>query len=99
MATAQAAVPICARCQEQAGAEGLFHLALRGDLVAVCPRCFLLEQIGDLTAALPRDDATRTLVAEGLTTLYEIVRDRSQAIALEALSHGAEAHREGQGRS
>ena len=87
-----AAVAICGRCQEAGGESGLVCLAVRGELVSVCSRCFLLEQVGDLTCALPPTDATRSLVEEGLRTLYDVVLARSQEIAL-AQSHAASSDR------
>ena len=81
MATAAIAVPVCARCGETSAASDLVNLAVRGELVAVRSRCFLVEQIGDLTAALPVDDPCRGLIEEGLRTLYEVVVSRSQELA------------------
>ena len=93
MATSAAAVPICARCGEASAATDLVNLAVRGELVAVCQRCFLVEQIGDLTAGLPVGDPCRGLVEEGLRTLYEVVVSRSQELAVAGLIDASSGHR------
>ena len=92
MATSAAAVPICARCGAQSPTGDLLNLAVRGELVGVCQRCFFLEQIGDLTAALPIGDPCRDLVEEGLRTIYEVVTSRSRELAA-ASGHHASASR------
>ena len=82
MASAAAAVPICVRCGEASAATDLVNLAVRGELVAVCQRCFLVEQIGDLIAGLPAGYPCRGVIEDGLRTVYEVVVGRSQELAL-----------------
>ena len=93
MATARPSVPICGLCSEAAGADGLVSLAVQGDLLAVCQRCFLLQQVGSLTTSLPRSDPVRELVEEGLRALYEVVATRAQEIAASELQYAAQTRR------
>ena len=93
MATARSAQPICGRCGETAGAGELVTLAVRGELVAVCSRCFLLEEVGSLTSSLPAGDSTRSLVEEGLRALYEVVLARAREEAARQFQDAAESGR------
>ena len=90
MATTLRSVLLCGRCGEAVAPGELVTLASQGVLAAVCQRCFLLEQIGSLAGSLPRGDATRDLVEEGLRTLYEIVLSRAQEVAELRARHGAQ---------
>ena len=92
MATALLAVPICCRCQSPPQ-DALVQLASRGELLSVCERCFLLDQLGQLTAGLPAGDATRDLVDEGLRALYEVVVSRSQDLAVASFRDASESRR------
>ena len=79
---------VCGRCSEVAAPGELVTLAVRGELAAVCQRCFLLEEIGSLSAILPLDDHLRVSVEECLRALYEVVLARAQEAAEERLRHG-----------
>ena len=92
MATAPPSVAVCCRCQSLPDGP-LVHLASGGSLLAVCEPCFLLDQLGELTAQLLAGDSSRVLVLEGLRTVYEVALARCQELALEEARHGSEAHR------
>ena len=92
MATPTGAVAICCRCQSASDGP-LVQLASGGSLLAVCEPCFLLHQLGELTAQLPAGDSSRLIVVEGLRTLYEVALARCQELALEASRHGSETRR------
>ena len=76
-------MPICCRCGS-APPTALVQLASRGELLSVCERCFLLDQISQLSSGLQAGDPALEIVDEGLRTLYEVIVARSQELALEA---------------
>ena len=57
-----------------------------GQLEAVCARCFYLSEVSTLTQKLDSTDATRVLVEEHLRAVYELLRDRLNEKASEALA-------------
>ncbi len=83
-------VLLCCRCGEPETGRRLVQLAVRGSLAEVCQRCFLLEQLGELTKALPEGGVTRVIVEEGLQTLYELTRSRHSELLSRSLEDGAE---------
>ena len=83
-------VLLCCRCGEPETGRGLVQLAVRGSLAEVCQRCFLLEQLGELTRALPEGDVTRSIVEEGLQTLYEVARARHSELLSKTVEDAAQ---------
>jgi hypothetical protein len=83
-------VLLCCRCGEPEGGQGFVQLAVRGSLAEVCHRCFLLEELGQLTSSLPPGDVTRDLVEEGLQTLYDVARARHAELLSTSVEDGSE---------
>ena len=83
------AVLVCGLCLLPQGTDELVQCASEGSLLSVCPRCFYLRQIGELSASLPRGDATVAAVEDGLKTLYDLVRSRAEEIVVRQLSDAA----------
>ena len=93
-------VAVCGLCLVPADREGLVQCAAEGSLLSVCRRCFLLKQIGELSAGLPQDDAAVAAVEDGLRTLYDLVRSRAEEVILERFRDAAQAQRsQSEGRS
>ena len=83
-------VLLCCRCGEPEGGQGFVQLAVRGSLAEVCHRCFLLEELGQLTSTLPPGDVIRDLVEEGLQAPHDVVRLRRAQLLGASAEDGAE---------
>ena len=60
---------ICGRTRPE-----LFALPHQGSLVEACAHCFLAVEIRDLAARLPDTHPALDISAEGLETIYRILR-------------------------
>ena len=93
---------VCARCEEATPAELLTYLPCgppqRQELVGVCRFCFCLDQVSELTLALPARDCVRETVEESLEQLYLLVRDRHSALVDRPFRDASQAQGEGRGR-
>ena len=76
--------PVCALCGQER--PSLQCLARRGELLNVCQFCYCTEEIRELAQALPGDSPDLAVLAEGLTTLYQVVRASADAALAEQLS-------------
>ena len=86
---------VCGVCGEEETPQGFVTQAVRGRLLCVCPRCFHAEQIVDLCRQLPRRDAVREIVEDGLRALYELARKRTEELC--ARDGAQESQSESQG--
>ena len=76
---------VCGLCEQER--PHLQCLARDGALLNVCQVCFCTEEIRALASQLRSDSADLSLLAEGLSTLYQVVRasaDESLAARLAA---------------
>jgi hypothetical protein len=92
------AVPVCGLCQATEGPDGFVQCASEGSLLAVCRRCFYLQQIRELSAGLPAGDGTAAIVEDGLRTLYELVKARAEELVLSQIRDASEARSGSEGR-
>ena len=86
---------ICLRCYTELPFGELLTTAVRGDLVQVCHRCYYIVEIDKLTVELDRHDPVQDVITDGLRTLYEVVKQRSEELI--ALHDAAES--KGKGKS
>ena len=68
------ATPLCHGCRSRTVESELFAVALEGDLVQYCPRCFYCREIAELTARLPPGHSAREIASDGLGELYTLVK-------------------------
>ena len=68
------ASPLCHGCRQIAVESELFAVAVAGDLVQFCPRCFYCREISELSARLPVGHAIRDIATDGLGELYTLVK-------------------------
>ena len=107
------ASPLCHGCKQPSVEADLFAVALRGDLVQFCPRCFYCKEIAELSSRLAPGNAAIDLATDGLGQLYAVVKAAveeelatsrepwsfaSRSVAASSSDHAAESESEGQGR-
>ena len=83
------------RCHTELPSGELLTIAVRGDQVQVCYRCHYIVEIEKLTVKLGRHDPFQDVITDGLRTVYEVVKQRSEEVI--ALLHAAES--KGTGKS
>ena len=94
-------VAVCGAC----GAAGrpLQCLARGGELHNVCQVCFLAQEISVLASQLRPRDATLDLTIEGLTVLYQTIREEIRSTSDDAAegrrSTEGQGERQGEGQS
>ena len=82
MAQGSHTTPICFQCQEPSERGDLVSSARNGSLESVCERCFLLREISALCVDLGPREPAREIVLEGIRTLYEVLRTRTEELLL-----------------
>ena len=98
------ASPLCHGCKEPSLESELFAVAVEGELVRHCARCFYCREIAALCTHLSRDHSARELVTDGLSELYTVIKaaveeDLTTQRATGSIRHAAESESEGQGAS
>ena len=68
------ATPLCHGCRSSTVESELFAVALGGDLVQYCPRCFYCREIAELSARLPAGHSVKEIATDGLGELYTLVK-------------------------
>ena len=85
------------RCHTELPSGELLTIAVRGDQVQVCYRCHYIVEIEKLTVKLGRHDPFQDVITDGLRTVYEVVKQRSEELI--ALHDAAESNGKSKGKA